>query len=251
MSVVYQIYVRSFADSNGDGVGDLPGVSRGSTTCDWLGIDTLWLSPTFPSPNVDWGYDVSDYLDVHPELGTLADLDALIAGRAPAASTSGSTSSRTTPQTGTRGSRIAPSSTSGPTISRTTGDPSSRAAPRGTTTRGASATTCTSSPPSSPISTGGTPTSATSSIASSASGSTAASPASHRRRARADQRPRAARRSRYMRERPEVHDDLRTLAGGRTRVRPEADADGRDLRAAVDSSPHTSSTSTSRRTSRS
>ena len=79
MSVVYQIYVRSFADSNGDGVGDLPGVTSRLDYLQWLGIDTLWLSPTFPSPNVDWGYDVSDYLDVHPELGTLADLDALIA----------------------------------------------------------------------------------------------------------------------------------------------------------------------------
>jgi alpha-glucosidase len=79
VSVVYQIYVRSFADSNGDGVGDLPGVTSRLDYLHWLGIDTLWLSPTFPSPNVDWGYDVSDYLEVHPELGTLADLDALIA----------------------------------------------------------------------------------------------------------------------------------------------------------------------------
>jgi len=79
LSVVYQVYVRSFADSNGDGVGDLPGVTSKLDHLAWLGVDTLWLSPTFPSPNVDWGYDVSDYLDVHPELGTLADLDALIA----------------------------------------------------------------------------------------------------------------------------------------------------------------------------
>ena len=79
MSVIYQIYVRSFADSNGDGIGDLPGVTSKLDYLRWLGVDTLWLSPTFPSPNVDWGYDVSDYLDVHPELGTLADLDALIA----------------------------------------------------------------------------------------------------------------------------------------------------------------------------
>ena len=79
MSVVYQIYVRSFADSNGDGVGDLRGVTSRLDYLQWLGIDTVWLSPTFPSPNVDWGYDVSDYLAVHPELGTLADLEALIA----------------------------------------------------------------------------------------------------------------------------------------------------------------------------
>jgi alpha-glucosidase len=79
LSVVYQIYVRSFADSNGDGIGDLPGVTSKLDYLHWLGVDTLWLSPTFPSPNVDWGYDVSDYLDVHSELGTLADLDELIA----------------------------------------------------------------------------------------------------------------------------------------------------------------------------
>jgi alpha-glucosidase len=78
VSVIYQVYVRSFADSNGDGIGDLPGVASKLEYLEWLGIDTLWLSPTFPSPNVDWGYDVSDYLEVHPELGTLADLEALI-----------------------------------------------------------------------------------------------------------------------------------------------------------------------------
>jgi alpha-glucosidase len=79
LSVIYQIYVRSFADSNGDGIGDLPGVTSKLDYLQWLGVDTLWLSPTFPSPNVDWGYDVADYLGVHPDLGTLADLDALIA----------------------------------------------------------------------------------------------------------------------------------------------------------------------------
>jgi alpha-glucosidase len=83
LSVIYQIYPRSFADSDGDGVGDLQGVISRLDHLSWLGVDTIWLSPTFPSPNVDWGYDVADYLDVHPELGTLADMDALIAeGRA-------------------------------------------------------------------------------------------------------------------------------------------------------------------------
>jgi alpha-glucosidase len=70
--------VRSFADSNGDGVGDLPGVLSKLEYLDWLGVDTIWLSPTFPSPNVDWGYDVADYYGVQPELGTHADLDWLI-----------------------------------------------------------------------------------------------------------------------------------------------------------------------------
>jgi alpha-glucosidase len=76
---VYQIYPRSFADTNGDGIGDLPGVVSKLDYLDWLGVDTIWLSPTFPSPNVDWGYDVADYTAVHPDFGTLADMDELIA----------------------------------------------------------------------------------------------------------------------------------------------------------------------------
>jgi alpha-glucosidase len=77
--VLYQVYPRSFADSNGDGVGDLPGVLSRLDHLAWLGVDGIWLSPIFPSPDVDWGYDVSDYTDVHPELGTLDDLDRLVA----------------------------------------------------------------------------------------------------------------------------------------------------------------------------
>ncbi len=79
-AVVYQLYPRSFADSDGDGVGDLRGVIERLDHLAWLGIDTLWLNPTFPSPNADWGYDVADYRGVHPELGTMDDLDELIAG---------------------------------------------------------------------------------------------------------------------------------------------------------------------------
>jgi alpha-glucosidase len=78
-SVIYQVYVRSFADSNGDGVGDLPGVIGKLDFLQWLGVDALWLSPINPSPNVDFGYDVSDYMDVDPSLGTLQDLDRLVA----------------------------------------------------------------------------------------------------------------------------------------------------------------------------
>src|SRR5919198_161939 len=76
--VLYQIYPRSFADSNGDGVGDLAGVTSKLDYLEWLGVDGVWLNPTFPSPNVDWGYDVADYYGVHPELGTLDDLELLI-----------------------------------------------------------------------------------------------------------------------------------------------------------------------------
>jgi glycosidase len=77
--VVYQIYPRSFMDSNGDGVGDLEGIRRRLDHLRWLGIDGVWLSPIFPSPMKDFGYDVSDYCDVDPLFGTLADLDRLVA----------------------------------------------------------------------------------------------------------------------------------------------------------------------------
>ncbi len=77
--VLYQIYPRSFADSNGDGIGDLRGIVSRLDHLEWLGIDGIWLNPTMPSPNDDWGYDVSDYVGVHPELGTLEDMDALVA----------------------------------------------------------------------------------------------------------------------------------------------------------------------------
>jgi alpha-glucosidase len=78
-AVVYQLYVRSWADTTGDGYGDLAGVIAKLDYLSWLGVDGIWLSPTMPSPDEDWGYDVSDYRGVHPELGTLADLDRLIA----------------------------------------------------------------------------------------------------------------------------------------------------------------------------
>jgi alpha-glucosidase len=77
--LLYQVYPRSFADGNGDGVGDLRGITAHLDHLAWLGVDGLWLNPTFPSPNADWGFDVSDYRGVHPELGTLDDLDELVA----------------------------------------------------------------------------------------------------------------------------------------------------------------------------
>jgi alpha-glucosidase len=77
-AVIYQIYVRSFADSNGDGHGDLPGIRSKLDYLEWLGVDAVWLTPVHPSPNADWGYDVSNYRDIHPDYGTLEDLDALV-----------------------------------------------------------------------------------------------------------------------------------------------------------------------------
>jgi alpha-glucosidase len=78
-ALIYHIYVRSFADSNGDGVGDLPGVTAHLDHLEWLGVDAIWLSPVMPSPNADWGYDVADYCAIDPALGTLDDFDELVA----------------------------------------------------------------------------------------------------------------------------------------------------------------------------
>ena len=78
-ATVYQVYLRSFQDSDGDGVGDLAGLRSRLDVLAQLGIDTLWLSPIHPSPDVDFGYDVADYDAVHPVLGDLDDFDALLA----------------------------------------------------------------------------------------------------------------------------------------------------------------------------
>jgi alpha-glucosidase len=77
-AVFYQIYPRSFADSDGDGVGDLAGIRAHLVDLAWLGVDALWISPFYPSPMVDFGYDISDYCDVDPRFGTLDDFDRLI-----------------------------------------------------------------------------------------------------------------------------------------------------------------------------
>ncbi|MCH2163046.1 MAG: alpha-amylase family glycosyl hydrolase [Marinovum sp.] len=78
-AVIYQVYPRSYQDSNGDGIGDLPGITERLDHIASLGVDALWISPFFKSPMKDFGYDVSDYCDVDPMFGTLADFDALIA----------------------------------------------------------------------------------------------------------------------------------------------------------------------------
>ncbi len=80
-AIIYQIYPRSFADGNGDGMGDLPGITSRLGSLASLGIDAIWLSPFMRSPQKDAGYDVSDYTDVDPLFGTLADFDAMV-GRA-------------------------------------------------------------------------------------------------------------------------------------------------------------------------
>ena len=77
-AVFYEIYVRSFADSNDDGVGDLPGITSRLDYVKRLGVDAIWLTPFYPSPQKDHGYDVADYLDVNPEYGTLEDFDRLV-----------------------------------------------------------------------------------------------------------------------------------------------------------------------------
>ncbi|MPZ74660.1 MAG: DUF3459 domain-containing protein [Nitriliruptorales bacterium] len=78
-AVVYQIYPRSFADTDGDGVGDLDGIRRRLDYLAWLGVDAIWLSPIFPSPMADYGYDVSDYCGIDGVFGTLDDFDRLLA----------------------------------------------------------------------------------------------------------------------------------------------------------------------------
>jgi alpha-glucosidase len=77
--VIYQIYPWSFMDSNGDGIGDLNGIAERLEYLRWLGVDAIWISPIYPSPMADFGYDISDYCNVDPRFGTLADFDALLA----------------------------------------------------------------------------------------------------------------------------------------------------------------------------
>ena len=77
-AVIYEVYPRSFADSNGDGIGDLNGITSKLDYLQALGVDAIWITPCFPSPQVDFGYDVSNYVDIDPMYGTLADFDRLV-----------------------------------------------------------------------------------------------------------------------------------------------------------------------------
>ena len=77
-AVIYQIYPRSFADSNGDGIGDLQGITEHLPYLKKLGIDVIWLSPVYKSPNDDNGYDISDYRDIMDDFGTMEDFDRML-----------------------------------------------------------------------------------------------------------------------------------------------------------------------------
>jgi alpha-glucosidase len=78
-AVIYEIYPRSFQDTNGDGIGDLKGITERLDYLKDLGVDAIWLTPVYPSPQVDFGYDISDYTNIDPQYGTLADFDRLVA----------------------------------------------------------------------------------------------------------------------------------------------------------------------------
>ncbi len=77
-AVFYEVFIRAFADSNGDGIGDLAGLTAKLDYLRWLGVDAIWMLPIFPSPLRDDGYDVADYFAVHPDYGTLDDVRRLI-----------------------------------------------------------------------------------------------------------------------------------------------------------------------------
>lgn len=76
--IVYQVYPRSFRDSNGDGIGDLTGILRSLDYLEWLGVDAIWISPIYPSPMADFGYDISDHAAIHPMFGTMEEFDQLL-----------------------------------------------------------------------------------------------------------------------------------------------------------------------------
>jgi alpha-glucosidase len=78
-AVIYEIYPRSFADTNGDGIGDLNGITQHLDYLEELGVDAIWITPFYPSPQVDFGYDISDYQAIDPQYGTMADFDRLVA----------------------------------------------------------------------------------------------------------------------------------------------------------------------------
>jgi hypothetical protein len=126
-AIFYQVYPRSFQDSDGDGVGDIRGIIRRLPYLKSLGVDAVWLSPIFPSPMADFGYDISDYTGIDPLFGTMDDFDALVEAADAKASRSYSIWCRTTPPISIRGlSKAAPRAT----IPNATGTSGGMAGPR-------------------------------------------------------------------------------------------------------------------------
>ena len=119
--IFYQIYPRSFQDSNADGVGDIAGIVDRLPYLQALGIDAVWLSPIFPSPMADFGYDISDYTGIDPLFGTMDDFDALVAPRMAAVSRSFSISFPTIPPTSIPGSSKAAAPAKIPSATGTSG----------------------------------------------------------------------------------------------------------------------------------
>src|SRR3954453_9903090 len=184
---IYQVYPRSFADGDGDGVGDLSGLRSRLDHLSALHVEAVWLSPVFPPPMADFGYDVADYCDVDPLFGTLADLDTLIADchergirvvldwcpttppNGIGVSSPPGGAGRTRSGTGTSGA-TGHRTAGRPTTGRPSSPPSARPGP---STRRRASGICTPSRPSSPTSTGTTPRSRRRCTTFSGSGSTA------------------------------------------------------------------------------
>ena len=210
---IYQIYPRSFADANGDGVGDLRGIEQRLEHLSALGVEAVWLSPIFPSPMADFGYDVADYCDIDPQFGTLEDFDALIA-RVPRARDPDHPRLGPEPHLGpapvVRGVALEPRRPEARLVRVAGRRAGRRPAQRlgvgvqgrgpgvDASTRRPASSTCTRSSPSSPTSTGTTPRSRRRCTTCCASGSTAASTGCGSTRSRASPRTRccATRRAR-------------------------------------------------------
>jgi hypothetical protein len=101
-AVIYQIYPRSFQDSDGDGIGDLRGIEKRLDHLAWLGVDAIWLSPIYPSPMHDFGYDVADYTGIDPLFGSLDDFDSLVDAARARSIQSSPTSTGATPRSSRR-----------------------------------------------------------------------------------------------------------------------------------------------------